>query len=234
MPRPLHDPERAFTRVDALAVIACAGLLAAAVLPVLSAPSPSRVAVCLNNLRLIGRATQMWSAEHQDEFSWRVSTSEGGTRFDPGGKPPNAWYEFSRLSNELVTPRILACPADAQTIGVDNFSDYISSVFRSRSTSYFINLHAASELPRSPLSGDPNLRLDPPSANCGLAKIFPVFSISFPSSQNLAWTNAVHGEQGNLVFVDGSVAETTSEQLRSAFKSSQDENGTSAHLLKAH
>ena len=38
--------------------------------------------------------------------------SRGGTRPDSGFKAGNAWFEFTALSNELVTPRILACPAD--------------------------------------------------------------------------------------------------------------------------
>lgn len=50
---------------------------------------------------------------------------------------------------------------------------------------------------------------------------------------NLGWTNAVHGRQGNVVLMDGSVSTTSSEELREAFKRSEDENGTAVHLIRA-
>src|SRR5688572_9748527 len=106
---------QAFTRIELLAICAALGLLALLVAPtVASNKTDSERLVCFNNLRLIGRAVQMWAGDHNQQPPWRTLVADGGLLPNPGDpiRPGNAWFDFAFLSNQLVTPRILACPSD--------------------------------------------------------------------------------------------------------------------------
>jgi type II secretory pathway pseudopilin PulG len=240
-----EDHENAFTRIELLALLIVLALLASIALPAIGiSASGSRFVQCLNNLRLVGRAVHGWGSNYQNDPPWVAYVSDGGTRPEGSGtKPGNAWFEFTALSNELVTPRILACPADSEARVASEFSvsangGYMATGYRGLATSYFINLHtsfnpggtaALRGNPRAPLCGDRNVFF-PSVASCALG-IAAVDSIPI-NDPSLRWTNAVHGVQGNLLLFDGSVAPTTSEDLRKAFRSSGGDNST-WHLLRA-
>lgn len=236
-PRDISQPcarRHAFTRVELLACVAALALLAALALPALATTSSrSHVVQCLNNLRLVGRGVQMWAAEHTDQVPWRTAGSQGG-EYTGSLRLGIAWGEFALLSNQLATPRILACPAD---VGVNVASawtgpdTYTAIQFRANATSYFLNLHTLSELPLAPLCGDRNIRTFA-SGPCGLTSVNNVASVD-SLDPNLGWTNAVHGLAGNIVTMDGSAVTTTSTELRAAFARSEDENGSPIHLLRA-
>lgn len=226
------ERDAAFTRLELFACMVCVALIGAMALPVLATTrSRSDIAQCLNNLRQIGRAVQLWGTERQDEAPWRVPVSSDG-----GTPPPieNAWFQFALLSNELVTPRILVCPADraakvASDFSTDIVQGYLSVSFRALATSYSINLHSSSLLPASALIADRNIRFSGfsvcPYAPRGAWAYYP------PDPNAGAWTNAVHGPQGNVVLMDGGVRQTTSGELRAVLSRSS-ENGT-VHLLTA-
>jgi len=116
-PKTTH--EDGFTRLELAAAIIGLTLLCAVALPLLGVTraDSDRVA-CLNNLRQMGRAAQMWASDHTLQFPWRTSISDGGEFIPTPGstagqpRPGNAWAEYAFMSNEVVTPRILACPAD--------------------------------------------------------------------------------------------------------------------------
>src|SRR6185369_7698073 len=103
----------------------------------------------------IGEAVNAFKATHGGRVSWRTPTPEGGTWSNP--KPGNAWFEFYWLSNNLGTPKILACPADAGVRVAPNFTTYAAIGFRAAATSYAIGLDPAVENPRSWVSGDRNI-----------------------------------------------------------------------------
>ncbi len=174
-----HPQRRAFTRIELLACFACVVVLGALAMPALATgQSRSQLAQCLNNLWLIGRAVQMWGMEHGELVPWRVPEADGGT-YRPA-KAGNAFVEFAWMSNQLATPRILACPADADAIVASEFlgpNGYLTSVnFRQRATSYFVNLHALVDQPLSRVFGDRNLRFDPSPKSCFTASIMPARS----------------------------------------------------------
>ncbi len=222
---------KAFTRLELAAVVAGAALLGAVALPLLGATrSEADHATCLNNLRQVGRALQMWGADHGNQPPWRTPQSQGGLRPNTGLFPGNAWLEYTFLSNEVVTPRILACPADAGVRTANYFHQYVTSTYRGNATSYLINMHASSEFPRAALFGDRNVQVSTAESSCSLGNINNTYTVD---ALNVRWTNAVHGLSGNLVLMDGSVGTTTSEELRRAFRIYEDENGLGAHLLKA-
>jgi competence protein ComGC len=187
----IHNQSVGFTRIELLAVLLAIAVLAIITFPLLAVSSAdSSSAQCFNNLRQIGRAVQAWGTDHRNQAPWRTLVSQGGTQPDPGGsKPGNAWSEFASMSNELVTPYVLACPADTGVGVAHDFGEYASPAFRANGTSYAINLHTTVEMPTSILCVDRNVGFSGTTA-C----VYGVLNASaFNSFGNDGWTNAVHG-----------------------------------------
>lgn len=217
--------------MELLFTVAALAMVAACALPALAgSPARSQLAQCLNNLRQIGRAMQMFSGEHGNQLSWRTPAQDGGEYLNTT-RPGNAWVEYAFLSNQVVTPRILACPADTGVRVASQWPEYTSPPFRNNAISYPVNLHAAGEQPTAPLATDHNLRVQA-DGPCGLANVNNTWAFN-PSNPQAGWTNTVHGLQGNIVQVDGSVATTSSETLRKAFANSQGGDQSSVHILGA-
>ena len=227
----------AFTRVELCACLTAVALLALLTLPALaSAQSRGHVAQCLNNLRLMGRAVQMWASDFQGQAPWRTREQEGGLLPASGTRPGNAWSDLAFLSNQLVTPRILACPADVDAVVAMDFTfnpsgGYLSTGFRNFATSYMVNMDSYAEYPGGFLFGDRNVRMNSGASSCS-AGINNALSFNTGPGSDNGWTNRLHGVSGNIVVFDGSVSQTTTEQLAAAMKKSKPDNSTGVHLLK--
>ena len=106
--------KNAFTLIELLVVIAIIASLASLLLPALArAKERARRISCVSNMKQVGLGTLLWvNDSEKNNVSWRVPVTDGGTFFNPGPKPGNAWYEFGFLHNEFVTPKILNCPSD--------------------------------------------------------------------------------------------------------------------------
>lgn len=80
---------------------------------------------CVNNLKQIGLAFMVWAVDNQDRFPFQVSTNKGGTleRCSRAGDGSDgaAYFHFQVMSNELTTPKLLVCPADAGKKAALNF-----------------------------------------------------------------------------------------------------------------
>jgi hypothetical protein len=92
-------------------------ILPAMLLPALSrAKDRAQRINCVNNLMQVGIAFRTWALDHNDQYPFNVSTNAGGTlEFSARGADgydANPLPVFLVMSNELATPRILACPAD--------------------------------------------------------------------------------------------------------------------------
>lgn len=226
---------RAFTRVELCACLAAGALLVALALPALAdTQARGHIAQCFNNLRLVGRVVEMFASDHVGQPSWRTYTSDGGTRPITGTKAGAAWFEFTALSNELVTPRILACPADTGVKVAAEFSNngaggYMSTGFRSAATSYLINLDNTFNSPAMALAADRNWRTDG-FANCGNG--INNVDAHYYNFSNAGWTNTVHGLAGHVLRADGSVSLLNTTEARKAFLPVGEDNGV-AHLLRA-
>jgi competence protein ComGC len=227
----------AFTRLELVAVVAILSLLGAMTLPLLAATrADSDRAGCFNNLRLLGRAITLWGDDRDGLPPWITFVSRGGTRPDGAVKAGSAWFEFSTLSNELVTPRLLACPADTGVKLASEFSNlggrgYMATGMRALATSYTINMDNLGNVPERAVTGDRNLRSDG-LTQCGQG-VNNADLINLAQGQNpVLWTNAVHGLQGHFVRTDGSVVFSGSALLLANPQRLLDDNGF-VHLLRA-
>jgi prepilin-type processing-associated H-X9-DG protein len=115
---------------------------------------------------------------------------------------PNAFRTFQVMSNELSTPKVLICPADAERYGkcATNFNDFNNS-----NLSFFVGIDAAETNPAMILSGDRNITNGTPIRN-GLLRL---------TTNSLAgWTSEMHNKVGNILLADGSVQQDSIRGLQ--------------------
>ena len=223
----------AFTRVELCACLAAGALLVLFTLPALAtSQSRGQVAQCLNNLRQMGRAVQMWASDFEGQTPWRTPVANGGLLPAAGSlRAALAWSEYLFLSNQLSTPRILACPAERGKLIASDFSELaLNPLFRNNAVSYLLNLETFVDDPQGLLFGDRNVQLTS-AFNCS-ARVNNTLGFYLPTVANQGWTNAVHGLRGDIVLMDGSVSEASSDQLRAAMAQSRNDNGQYVHLLR--
>jgi len=225
---------RAFTRLELVMVGAMLVLLTGIALPVLAnSKLRGEQAMCFNNLRRIGHAFQLWANDHEDRNPWVTPVSEGGTFSSANPLKANAYFQMGMVSNELATPQVLICPSDRGVGALRRMAGDFSYTnaeggffvpgFRNAALSYIIGLHSFPDASRAILSGDRNIRWDGLNQSCsaGINSCALIWGGSNPSAA--AWTNAIHGESGNLLFNDGRVAEVSNAGLRQASKPAQDD-----------
>jgi len=180
----------AFTRRDLVVAVASFGLLAS--ITYLGFASHKRNVIrdtCENNLKNITAAFRLWSGDCGDRYQMFVSTNHGGSaEYVIGG---NAFRHFQCLSNELVEPRFLTCPADNRKPAA-NFS-----VLDNTNVSYFVGVDAEDSEPDMLLAGDRNLEI------AGI----PVSSGLLVLTNQPVWIRRPRHPRGNVTLTDGSVQE---------------------------
>jgi competence protein ComGC len=233
--RNFTSPDRAegFSRVELLAVLGVLFLLTLLTVPLLAATKPrSEQIVCLNNLRRIGAAFQLWGSDHDDRRPWRVPQAEGGTFPESFNKVGLGWLEFATISNELVTAKVLVCPSDEETKKVarkftgERDGGFLNPSYRANALSYLLHMDTYSERPHSLLSGDRHLRVDATGVGCS-SRINNAAAVLLGGAAQ--WTNAIHWPTGNLLFDDGQVQTFPNDHLPEVLDSSDDNQVV--HLL---
>ena len=213
---------RAFTRLEAAALVGALTVLLVLVLPVLAGDRARAFRVqCLNNLRQIGIGMALWGDDHRGEPPHHVPYAQGGTMGHP--LAANAWVHFSYLSNSLPSPKVLFCPSDTGTPAIDFSKDptggYLHPNFRNRATSYFLIATYFGDDYRIQ-SGDRNIYTSGESGSTYF-KYAPYITYH-PIDRAFRWMPGLHEETGNLLFNDGRVETTDSVRLREVAEGGDD------------
>ena len=198
-----HNRSSGFGVLDLLAIVVIVSIGATLLLPNLGARTKGRASriQCVSNLKQIALGFRMWANDHQEQFPFAVSVTNGGTlEFGESGE---VFRHFLVVSNEIVSPKILACPEDKETRRAISFTN-----FSNANLSYFLGLDAKEELPQRILAGDRNI-------TGGVIR----GSVMVFSNHNTAdFTAETHNKAGNLALADGSGSQSTTDMLRRALQ----------------
>ena len=150
-----NSPRRkldAFTAFELIICIVIVFLLVVLLLPQFSSRPTVRASRihCVSNLKITGLGFRMWSNDHNDQMPMMVSTNRRGSlEFIATGE---VIRHFLAISNELSSPKVLACADDKGVKRATNFS-----LLTSKNVSYFVGLDADETKMQMLLSGDHNI-----------------------------------------------------------------------------
>ena len=190
--------EQGFTALEMMVVIAVVVVLGVLLLPSMTRKrSHGPRTQCVSNLKQIGLAARMWANDNGEKFPWQVSTSTNGTLELVNG--PSVSPHFLVMSNELNSPRILACNTDTKRSKAMLFSQ-----FDDTHLSYFVGLDSNEANPQSILAGDRNIT--------GGVRVTNTIH-HFTSNSVIGFTKDLHNQQGNIALGDGSVPQVSRSAL---------------------
>ncbi len=132
----------------------------------------------------------------------------------------NAWFHYAWISNELGTPRILACPDDDTARVARDFSTtaeggFMNPTFRNHALSYLVGLEVRPSRLRLLVAADRNIDVGGSNRNCSSG--VTAAGLLDPSGQRSGipsrWQPGIHERRGNILLYDGQVLFTSSYQL---------------------
>jgi len=141
---------------------------------------------------------RIWAIDNGDKFPWQVSSETNGTL--EFAESTEVFRHFVVLSNELASPKVLACKSDEKISRVTDWTN-----LNNAHLSYFVGLDSNETLPRTVLSGDRNITGGVLASN-GIVR--------FSSTNEAGWNQEMHKGAGNLGLADGSAMQVTVNSLR--------------------
>jgi hypothetical protein len=211
-PRRSNQTNHALTLLEILVIVALMAVLGAILLSVLVQPEHREDRLeCVNNLKQIGLSYRIWAEDNNHLYPMQVSVAKDGiTNLLREGVAPSqlvAW-NFRIMSNVLMTPKILHCPADEQTVAASRFTNGVGNT----NISYFVCMDATEDYPLMILSGDDNLQIENSPVHSG--------QLNLTTNAPIGWTAERHHKGGNIGLADGSVQEVTTNGLQQAIQQS--------------
>ncbi|HEX7577143.1 MAG TPA: prepilin-type N-terminal cleavage/methylation domain-containing protein [Verrucomicrobiae bacterium] len=208
-PRCSNQRNHALTLTEVLVSVAIVGVLAGVAYLVFHRPKAVHRIVrhdrsteiqCVNNLKQIGLAFRIWEGDNGNKTPMQVPANMGGA-MEPALRG-NVARIFQVMSNELSTPKILLCPADADRSVANGFA----FGFDNSHVSYFAGVDASDNKPAMFLAGDDNFAIGGRPIKPGL--------LFMSTNAPVSWTAERHVNKGNIGLADGSVQTTGSSSLR--------------------
>lgn len=191
----------AFTVVELLVILAVIILLGVLMTPPMyhKRYRATRIA-CMHNLRTIGVSFYTWALDHSNQFPARLTGTFGSSQEHAG----EAFRHFQILSNELVSPLVVVCPADTRRPAKD-----FGPSFSNTNVSYFVNLEATNDPPQMFLAGDRNITNGAPPIN-GI--------LTLTTNSVVGWTHEMHNLVGHVLLADGSVQQLSRSKLNQSLR----------------
>ena len=208
-----------FTRLDMAVLVAAVGVACGlgVLLPELTRPKAPHCRInCVGNLKQIGLAARMYANDHNDQFPFQISTNLDGTLERTNAT--DAYLHFALMSDYLVSPKVLKCPADNNRTQATSFA-----FFGNANLSYFVGLDADEAKPQSILSGDRNIVGGGTTHLRGWG--------AETATMRAGWTNGLHEGHGNIALGDGSAQQVNASALRKQIFAALQSTQTQVRLL---
>ena len=220
-----------------MVVIAIIAILAALLLPALAkAKRTAQRASCVSNMKQVSLAFILWVHDHEaNNLPFRVLASQEGTKDPPTTAPwyglqNENWFQFSWVSNQLDSPKVLVCASDKKKHVADSWAFSVNGGFlhsnqRGNSVSYNLWLDAGfidnqlsfENAQEHILISDRNVIYDNIVDYCS-AGIRPAREVDGKNPNTIAkWDNQKeygHGVAGQVGLLDGSVASVNTSGLK--------------------